>query len=77
MINRRKFLKMGGAGLGVATGFASNLASFNAYGADTTGYKALVCVFLRGGQDGHDVVIPYDIGSSNSYEQIRANLIDR
>ena len=77
MINRRKFLKMGGAGLGVATGFASNLASFNAYGADTSGYKALVCVFLRGGQDGHDVVIPYDVESSNSYETIRANLIDR
>lgn len=76
MINRRKFLKMGGAGLGAAAGFASNLASFNAYAADTSGYKALVCVFLRGGLDGHDTVIPYDVNSSRAYEAIRESIID-
>lgn len=76
MINRRKFLKVGGGYLGAATGFASNLASFNTYAADTSGYKALVCVFLRGGMDGHDVVIPYDISSSLAYETIRAPIID-
>ncbi len=76
MINRRQFLKLSGAGLGVATGFASNLASFNAYGADSTGYKALVCVFFRGGKDTHDMVIPYDLSSSASFESIRAALID-
>ena len=75
--NRRDFLKMSGLGLGVATGFASNLASFNAFGADTTDYKALVCVFLRGGMDSNDLIIPYDRASSIAYESIRAPLLDQ
>lgn len=76
MINRRKFLKMSAAGLGSAAGFATNLASFNSFAANTDGYKALVCVFLRGGMDSHDVVIPYDVSSSQAYEAIRAPIID-
>ena len=75
-MNRRQFLKAGGAGLGVAAGFASNLASLNAFAADTTGYKALVCVFLRGGMDSHDMIIPFDLASSALYEDIRAAIID-
>ena len=51
-MDRRKFLQTSGAGLGVAAGFASNLATLNAFAAETSGYKALVCVFLRGG-NGH------------------------
>lgn len=77
MINRRNFLKMSGVGLGTAASFAGNLASFNAYAANTQGYKALVCVFLRGGMDGHDVIIPYDTDSSSAYETIRAPIIDQ
>ena len=68
---------MSGLGLGVATGFASNLASFNAFGANTSDYKALVCVFLRGGMDSNDLIIPYDQASSIAYESIRAPLIDQ
>ena len=75
-MNRRQFLRASGAGLGAAAGFASNLASLNAYAADTSGYKALVCVFLRGGMDSHDLIIPYDLDSSDLYETIRAPLID-
>ena len=75
-MNRRQFLRAGGAGLGVAAGFASNLASLNAFAADTTGYKALVCVFLRGGMDSHDMIIPFDLASSDLYEDIRAPIID-
>ena len=75
-MDRRKFLKAGGAGLGVAAGFASNLASLNAFAADTTGYKALVCVFLRGGMDTHDMIIPFDLESSRDFEDIRASFID-
>ncbi|MDC0435548.1 hypothetical protein OAM69_07970 [bacterium] len=75
-MNRRQFLKSSGAGLGVAAGFASNLASLNAYAADISGYKALVCVFLRGGMDSHDMVIPYDLHSSGLFEDIRAPIID-
>ena len=75
-MDRRKFLKAGGAGLGVAAGFASNLASLNAFAADTSGYKALVCVFFRGGHDTHDLIIPYDLESSSAFEAIRASFID-
>jgi len=75
MINRRKFLKNSFAGLGVASGFATNIASFNAFAADTSDYKALVCVFLAGGMDGHDTLIPFDQPSYNSYDGIRKRLI--
>lgn len=75
MNSRRHFLKNSLASLGVASGFATNLASFNAFAANTSGYKALVCVFLRGGMDGHDLMIPLDISSWNKFESIRENIL--
>lgn len=72
--NRRKFLHNFGA-LGVASGFAANLGSFNAFAADVSDYKALVCVFLYGAMDGHDTVIPFDLESYNQYSDIRGRLI--
>ena len=74
-MNRRNFLLQCGAGLGAAGGFAANLASFNAFAADVTDYKALVCVFLSGAMDSHDTVIPYDQASYDAYEAIRGRLI--
>lgn len=77
MSSRRFFLKMLGAtSLGCATPFALNLASFNAFAADVTDYKALVCVFLYGGQDGHDVVIPYDQTSYSAWANLRSPLLN-
>ena len=57
-INRRQFLK-NTAGLGLA-GLGSSVLSFGqpAFAADTSDYKALVCVFLFGGMDSHDVILP-------------------
>jgi uncharacterized protein (DUF1501 family) len=52
------------------------LPAFSAQAADTSGYKALVCVFLYGGMDNHDVIIPYDQPSYDQYAQIRAPLLD-
>ncbi|CAA0118132.1 Uncharacterised protein [Halioglobus japonicus] len=78
MQNRRSFLKSslalpmtmsGGSILG-------SLAGFNAQAADTSGYRALVCVFLFGGMDCHDTVLPYDTASYNDYADIRAPLLD-
>ena len=74
-MNRRNFLLRCSAGLGAAGGFATNLASFNAFAADVTDYKALVCVFLSGAMDSHDTVIPYDQSSYDAYESIRGKLI--
>jgi uncharacterized protein (DUF1501 family) len=77
MINRRDFLKRSFATMGVAGGLATNFASFNAFAADTSDYKALVCVFLGGGMDGHDVLIPYDQSTNLDYENIRERLLSR
>ena len=77
-VSRRAFLKKMAkfSALGTAGGFASNLASFNAHAADTEGYKALVCVFLFGGLDGHDTVIPYDQASYDLWRNLRDPLIN-
>ncbi|MEZ5894050.1 MAG: DUF1501 domain-containing protein [Parvularculaceae bacterium] len=76
--SRRKFLKTSAAAtLGAGAGFASDLMRFNAFAADTSGYRAIVCIFLYGGMDGHDTVIPYDTTSYNQYATIRRELFNR
>lgn len=76
--SRRHFLQTGAAlSFGAATGFANDLMRFNAFAADTSGYRALICVFLFGGMDGHDTVIPYDTANYNAYAQIRRELFNR
>ncbi len=76
--SRRNFLRTGAAcALGGAAGFANDLMRFNAFAADTSGYKAIVCVFLFGGMDGHDTVIPYDTASYNQYSDTRRALLNR
>lgn len=77
--NRRLFLQgAGGAALSAASigGVTAALSGFQAHAADTSGYKALVCVFLLGGLDCHDTVLPYDQASYDSYASIRAPLLD-
>lgn len=76
--SRRNFLRSGAAcALGSAAGFAGDLMRFNAFAADTSGYRAIVCVFLFGGMDGHDTVIPYDTVSYDQYANIRRELFNR
>lgn len=75
---RREILKRGSilAASG-ASPFAFNLLPFNALAASTTGYRAMVCVFLFGGMDCHDTVIPYDDASYNQYASIRQSLFQQ
>ena len=76
--SRRDFLKSATAmSLGAGAGFAFDLHRMNAFAADVNGYKALVCVFLFGGMDAHDTVLPYDTASYNQYATIRAALLDQ
>lgn len=77
MQNRRKFLRsMLSMPLALAGGsMLSPLTVTPALGADSAGYRALVCVFLFGGMDCHDTVLPYDQASYDSYAQIRASLL--
>ncbi len=75
--NRRAFLRraaqLGVAG--VAAPWAINLASIGeaaAFGA--TDYKALVCVFLYGGNDYGNTVLPYDAANYARYAAIRTGI---
>lgn len=75
--SRRDFLKTATAlSLGGASSFGLDLARFNAFAADTSGYKALVCIFMFGGMDGHDTVIPFDTTNYNQFANIREALFD-
>jgi uncharacterized protein (DUF1501 family) len=79
--SRRAFLKRGAAlGLaGVATPFVTSLAAIGeAAAATSTDYKALVCVFLYGGNDYANTLPPYDQASYNLYLAARSNIaLDR
>ena len=74
--SRRAFLKRSGqlALTGTALPFALNLASMGeaaAFNAPAGDYKALVCVFMFGGNDYGNTVIPYDNVSYDKYHVIR------
>ena len=57
---------------GTALPFALNLAAMGEAAAFTaTDYKALVCVFLYGGNDYANTVVTYDDDSYNKYATIR------
>jgi uncharacterized protein (DUF1501 family) len=80
--NRRAFLRRSGqlALTGTALPFALNLAAmgeaaaFNSNPGDANDYKALVCVFLYGGNDYANTVVSYDDASYNAYAGIRGGL---
>ncbi len=77
MQKRREFLRsMASVPVAMTAGsMASMLASAPTSAMDTTGYRALVCVFLFGGMDCHDTVIPYDQASYNDFSNIRSTLL--
>jgi uncharacterized protein (DUF1501 family) len=55
---------------------ASTVESFgllDAYAQSQTGYRALVCVFLNGGNDGNNVIVPLDQTSFNQYNSVRSS----
>jgi uncharacterized protein (DUF1501 family) len=83
--SRRKFLKTSVCGLTGAAMLAS-LDKFNLVNAmvqeqtnTATDYKALVCIFLNGGSDGNNMVIPYDDysnpvgGTTSGYDNVRTS----
>lgn len=74
LYSRRAFLRRSGqlALSGSALPFALNLAGIGEAAAfDASDYKALVCVFLYGGNDYANTVVAYDDGSYNKYNTIR------
>lgn len=77
-LNRRAFLRRGGALSlgGLIAPWAMNLAAMAEAAAAQAGdgYKALVCVFLQGGNDQSNTVIPFDEAGHLLYTQLRGNL---
>jgi uncharacterized protein (DUF1501 family) len=72
--SRRAFLKKASSLslAGVAAPWAINLAALaEASAANATDYKALVCVFLYGGNDYANTLVPYDTASHAQYQQLR------
>jgi len=77
-LSRRRFLQVGvqslasGAlmsGLGLPGRTWANTAT-----VDTQGYKALVCVFLLGGNDGFNMIVPAEGNAYTDYAQARSSL---
>ena len=63
-VSRRAFLRRSAqlASLGAASSYALGLAGIGEAAAfdASDGYKALVCVFLLGGNDHNNTIIPFD-----------------
>ncbi|MEO8080587.1 MAG: DUF1501 domain-containing protein [Caldimonas sp.] len=75
--SRRAFLQRASALslAGAAAPWAINLAALGeAAAATATGYKALVCVFLYGGNDYGNTLIPVDASSYAAYQGMRPTL---
>ncbi len=73
-ISRRNFLQAtGGLGGLLALG---GLNWTKAFGATTApnDYKALICVFLQGGNDGHNTVVPLATNEYTAYKNLRGGL---
>lgn len=85
--SRREFMRRSAmlAGAGVAAPWALDLAGLNAASSVAAagpsgaagagdGYKALVCVFLYGGNDHNNTMVPYDTPSFDAYRAARGGI---
>src|ERR1035438_6613904 len=73
-LNRRSFIKYASL---AAAGNAAAIRPFGALNALAQGassYKALVCVFLFGGNDANNTLIPFDTTGYGNYSTIRGPL---
>jgi uncharacterized protein (DUF1501 family) len=73
-VNRRSFIKYASL---AAAGNAAALRPFgalNALAQSSTDYKALVCVFLFGGNDANNTLVPFDTTGYANYAKIRGPL---
>lgn len=73
-IHRRRLLGIGSSltFLGAAAPFAAQLAAAgSAAGQSAPDYRALVCIFLNGGNDSHNTVLATDADSYNRYYATR------
>jgi uncharacterized protein (DUF1501 family) len=74
--NRREFIRRVTFSLSslAAAGDFARFGMLNAAASQDGSYKALVCVFLYGGNDSNNLIVPMDTPSYNAYSGIRKNL---
>lgn len=75
--SRRAFLQRAStlSVAGAATPLMMNLAAMaEASAATADDYKAIVCVYLFGGNDNNNTLVPYDVGNYNAYQSLRPTL---
>jgi uncharacterized protein (DUF1501 family) len=76
--SRREFLiRTGCAALGAAA-FSAGLKQFGLISAlaeplAPTDYRALVCIFLAGGNDGNNMIVPLDASGYGAYNTVRSS----
>ena len=73
-LNRRRWLQLSGTTLAGAFGVAGLSALTQTPANAQAGYKALVCVFLYGGNDGCNTIVPTDTTRYNQYAGVRGAL---
>jgi uncharacterized protein (DUF1501 family) len=71
-MKRRRFLAHAGALAGSAA--LGQLGAFAARAASTGDYKALVCIFMYGGNDSNNMVVPIDTADYANYAKLRSTL---
>ncbi len=77
-LSRRTFIRQAACAALGTSGLLSTIWDLRKLSAATfsgaTDFKALVCVFLYGGNDGNNMVVPYDAPSYASYAATRKSL---
>ncbi|WP_461538807.1 DUF1501 domain-containing protein [Spongorhabdus nitratireducens] len=72
-ISRRRFMK--GSACAATALMASPLTGLkSAHAAESDDYKALVCIFLKGGNDAYNMVVPAGGAAYEQYSQLRPGL---
>jgi len=71
---RRHFIQRAAALSAIGLGARLNVLDFvSQANAQATDYRALVCVFLFGGNDGNNTVVPYDAAGYAQYSAVRSS----
>src|ERR1051326_3476848 len=72
-LSRREFLRRSGCSVLTAGALASGIDRFGLIQAFAQGnsYRALVCIFLGGGNDGNNMAVPLDAAGYAAYAGVR------
>jgi uncharacterized protein (DUF1501 family) len=75
-MSRRDFVKKSccSAAAGMAAASFGRLGLMNAMAQTSTDYKALVCIFMFGGNDANNLIVPNDSAGYANYASIRSGL---